>query len=604
MITNLETRAMMDCCRRKVRSAVVPAIFAVLLLAAPFCRGQNSNTGEIKGLITDATGSVVPGATVRISNVQTGLTTTTTTNQDGLYDAPSLELGEYSISFSLAGFRDYVRNGVVLQLTTIAINGVLEVGTATEKVIVTEAVPLLETEQSDQSLSIDAVAVQNAPIVGGDWRNELTNVIPGVNGGGGQSASGQSFGVNGTQGYMGNWLLEGAIATDPRDNNSSNNFPPVDAIGQVKINSSNYGAQYGNGVNAVNVILKSGANRWHGSAFEFIQNNAFNAKNYFQRGASAPLRWNEFGGSVGGAIIRDKLFFYFTYQRNPSTTSVVSILTVPTQAIRNGDFSALPATIYNPNTTVCAGPGNTNCSRTPFAGNTIPNGQIDPVAAAIQGYLPLPNLPGNVNNYSAVATTPGLNQWYVGKVDYNVSDANRISGSVLGFPTANTSGADAFCALGFDCTKSTTLNVAGQMGNTVHFFNWDSKRGTLTEMQSISTLPEDFHGVSTSAEIKVSPGGRFLYTSNRGHNSIAVFSIDPKSGHLTPIQDIPSGGEWPRNFEFDPTGNWMIVTNHNSYNVAVFRIDQVTGRLTAVGKPVEVPFPPFSPRFLTPSPKG
>jgi 6-phosphogluconolactonase len=143
-----------------------------------------------------------------------------------------------------------------------------------------------------------------------------------------------------------------------------------------------------------------------------------------------------------------------------------------------------------------------------------------------------------------------------------------------------------------------------EMGNTVHFFHWDGKRGILTELQSISTLPINFRGVSTSAEVKVSPNGRFLYTSNRGHDSIAVFSVAPKSGHLAPVQDIPSGGKWPRNFEFDPTGHWMIVTNHNSNNAAVFRIDQETGKLTAVGEPVEVPFPPFSPRFLKPLPQA
>jgi len=138
-----------------------------------------------------------------------------------------------------------------------------------------------------------------------------------------------------------------------------------------------------------------------------------------------------------------------------------------------------------------------------------------------------------------------------------------------------------------------------EMGNTVHLFNWDGQHGTLTEKQSISTLPADFHGVSTSADIKTSPDGRFLYTSNRGYDSIAVFSINQEDGRLTSIQYMPSGGKWPRNFELDPSGHWMIATNHNSNNAAVFQIDQKTGKLTAVGKPVDVPFP-FSPRFLEP----
>jgi 6-phosphogluconolactonase len=140
-----------------------------------------------------------------------------------------------------------------------------------------------------------------------------------------------------------------------------------------------------------------------------------------------------------------------------------------------------------------------------------------------------------------------------------------------------------------------------EMGDTVIFFHWDGQRGVLTEQQSISTLPPEFHGISVSAEIKVHPNGRFLYTSNRGRDSIAVFSINAESGRLTRIQDVPSGGRWPRNFDFDPTGHWMLVTNHESNNAAVLRLDPQTGLLTPVGQPVEVPFP-FCPRFLETQP--
>jgi 6-phosphogluconolactonase len=136
-----------------------------------------------------------------------------------------------------------------------------------------------------------------------------------------------------------------------------------------------------------------------------------------------------------------------------------------------------------------------------------------------------------------------------------------------------------------------------EMGNTVIFFHWDGKRGALTEVQSISTLPPDFHGVSVSAEIRVHPNGRFLYTSNRGNDSIAVFSINGEDGRLTPIQHVSSGGRTPRNFDFDPTGRWLLVTNHESNNASVLRIDPQSGLLTPVGQPVDVPFP-FCPRFL------
>jgi 6-phosphogluconolactonase len=138
-----------------------------------------------------------------------------------------------------------------------------------------------------------------------------------------------------------------------------------------------------------------------------------------------------------------------------------------------------------------------------------------------------------------------------------------------------------------------------EMGSTIHFFHWNSRAGSLNEVQSLSTLPNGFHGVSTAAEIKVSPDGNFLYVSNRGHNSIAVFSIDPRNGRLAPIQFVPSGGQTPRNFDFDPSWHWLLVTNQDSHNALVFKIDQSTGMLTAVGEPEDV-ISTFCPRFLKP----
>jgi len=135
------------------------------------------------------------------------------------------------------------------------------------------------------------------------------------------------------------------------------------------------------------------------------------------------------------------------------------------------------------------------------------------------------------------------------------------------------------------------------MGCTVTAFTWDSARGALTEFQTIPTLPADFKGTNTCAEVEVHPNGKFLYGSNRGHDSIAVFAIDPATGRLTPVERVPTQGKWPRNFAFDPTGRWMLVTNHNSDNAVVFRVDDATGHLTRTGEPVSVPFP-FCARFL------
>ena len=139
--------------------------------------------------------------------------------------------------------------------------------------------------------------------------------------------------------------------------------------------------------------------------------------------------------------------------------------------------------------------------------------------------------------------------------------------------------------------------LISEMGCTVTGFNWDSATGSLAEFQSITTLPADFTGTNTCAEILVHPNGKFLYASNRGHDSLAVFAIDPANGHLTPIEYAPSRGHWPRNFTFDPTGRWIIATNHDSDNAVVFRVDAATGRLSPAGDPVTVPFP-FCERLL------
>ena len=138
-----------------------------------------------------------------------------------------------------------------------------------------------------------------------------------------------------------------------------------------------------------------------------------------------------------------------------------------------------------------------------------------------------------------------------------------------------------------------------EMGSTVIQYDWDTKLGTLKELQTVSTLPADFKGVSMCAEITVYPNGKFLYVSNRGHDSIAVFAIDAKSGRLTPIEHVSSGGQTPRNFALDPSGRWMIVTNHGNNVAQVLRIDPATGKLTPVGSPVGMPSP-FCPRFLPP----
>jgi Carboxypeptidase regulatory-like domain len=447
-------------------------MFAFVVSCAMSAVAQNSNSGEIKGEVTDATGAVVGGTSVTLLDTATGVSTKTETNGVGIYDVPSLPIGPYTITFSKTGFRDEVRSGIILPVATVAVDATLQLGAASQQVVVTADVPLLQTEDSAQHLDLNTQAVLNAPVVGGVWYNELTNVLPGVNGGGSQDASGQGVGVNGTEGYSGTFLIEGALAQEPRDANASDNYPPIDAIGEANVQTSNFGAQYGNGVAAFNVLLKSGTNRFHGSLFEFNQNNDYDARNYFNPapGPIAPLHWNEFGGSVGGPIVRNKLFFYFTYQRNPNTSSGVYTTTVPTTGTNgttnmlSGCFPLTVNTSTGPASAVIDNPS----TGTPYPNNCI-NSPMDPVALAIQKYFPAPNQAGTdpyVNNYKVIQTTPTTSTWYVGKVDYDISKNNRLSGSYLDFPIGPlTYNVDPFCSRGFDCTLGNNYNMDGQISD-------------------------------------------------------------------------------------------------------------------------------------------
>src|SRR6266496_1865069 len=170
------------------------AVLTLVILIASFAFGQNANTGEIKGTVTDPSGAAIAEVKVTITNVQTGVNTVVNTNGAGIYDAPSVPLGDYKITFSKSGFRDFVRQGLTLQLQKIGIDATLQVGAATEEIVVTAETPLVETETSDQHVDLNAAAVQNAPIVGNDWRNEMMQLIPGVNTGGGTGGAGVAGG--------------------------------------------------------------------------------------------------------------------------------------------------------------------------------------------------------------------------------------------------------------------------------------------------------------------------------------------------------------------------------------------------------------------------
>jgi hypothetical protein len=294
----------------------------------------------------------------------------------------------------------------------------LTVGGTQQAIQVTEQAPLLQTENGEQSTTLQAQTMQVLPNVNQSWSN-FTKLLPGAAG------SGTGVAVNGNLPYYNNFLADGANVMLPH----SANFDQMvfEDVAEVQMNTSTFSAEYGVGGAVFNQISKAGTNQWHGSAYEYFQNDALNARNFFSK--TVPFeRFDNFGGTVGGPIFKNKFFFFFNVDKTINNSSGVYTNTYPTAAMRSGDFSDRSEwpTIYEPNT-LGQGP---NGGRIPFPNNMIPATFIDPLAAKFQTLFPAPNLPGYTNNWVGTLESPNpFLQWF-GRLDYNLSDKNRITFSI------------------------------------------------------------------------------------------------------------------------------------------------------------------------------
>lgn len=396
-------------------------VVLLVLCIAGFALAQNTNSGDFRGTVTDASGAVIPGVKVTILNTQTGVTKELTTNSAGIYDAVSILPGTYRLTFTKEGFDKLVRDGITLEVGALTVDAQLSVGATQQEIQVTEQATLLKTETGEQSTTLTAQTMMELPNVGQNWAN-FTRLIPGASG------TGTGIAINGNLPYYANFLADGASSTLPHSANVDVSI--FESLSEVQINTSSFSAQYGIGGAVFNQISKGGTNQWHGAAYEYFQNNALNARSFFDGGIGAPkLRYDNFGGAIGGPILKNKMFFYFNIDKIINPSSYFSFTTVPTDAMRQGDFSdpTLPL-IYDPATLHKDASG--NWVRNPFPGNRIPSSQFDKVAVNLQSYYPEPNLPGFTNNYHYAATSvnPFIKEF--GRIDYNINDKNRLTFSI------------------------------------------------------------------------------------------------------------------------------------------------------------------------------
>jgi hypothetical protein len=405
------------------------ALLLIVFLALP--AAAQEITGTITGTVTDQSGAAIPGLTVTVRNMGTNATQTVVTDENGVYAAALLPAGRYEVSLELAGFKRFVRSDIELSVNDrLGVNIVLQPGDVSEVVTVTAATPLVKTESSDVSTLISAKQVEQTPLNG---RNIMTLVAmqPGVSS---TLPSTLSVGlgnltnvfVNGNRASQNNWMVDGADNNDAGSNLALINYVNVDTVREVNILRSNYNAEFGrNAGGQVNVITKSGTNDVHGSGFYFVRNDALDASPFFgtldldrdgKRDAN-PLDYHNFGGTVGGPLMRDKLFFFFGEEFRQIETmrgTGLNITRTPTAAQRNGDFSGLP-TIIDPLT------------GQPFPGNIIPANRIDPVARALAERFPQPNGDfGGGRNFSAETLSQrDFRQEFI-RVDFRHSDAHNF----------------------------------------------------------------------------------------------------------------------------------------------------------------------------------
>jgi Carboxypeptidase regulatory-like domain len=392
---------------------------------------QNTNSGEIRGVVTDSSGAIIPGATVKVDDVDKGISHIYTTDSSGLYDTGSIVPDHYLITITAPGFQSYVRGPITLQVATVTIDAAMTVGAAQQQIVVKTDVPLLQTENGTQSTTFESQQMLQLPQVGADWENFVA-LLPGASSN--NYRTGQTASINGNLPYS-TVLADGATTTLPMSSNSD--VMVLETVGELKIDDSAFSAQYGIGGATFNQISKGGTNQFHGAGYEFFENNALNAADYaFGANNTVGLvRYNNFGFAVGGPIIKDKVFFYFNYDKtiNPGSAST-GFENVPTPAMLGGDFTGFQ-TLYDPTTQTVDSTG--KVLRKTFAdeygnGNKIPAGMISPVASAISKYYPAPNVAGATgftNNffYNVPSSNPFTK--YFGRLDWQINANNHFIAS-------------------------------------------------------------------------------------------------------------------------------------------------------------------------------
>ncbi len=416
-------------------------LLAGLLLPATILLAQTA--GEITGEVTDPSGASAPNATITATNKDTNVARTTQTNSVGVYSFPAMIPGSYEVKAAAAGFDTVVKTGIQLQVQqTARVDFTLTVGQATQTVEVSASGELLSTENASVGTVIEQKRITELPLNGRNFFS-LVALSPNVtygfapaaqaNNRQGGTRSALTMSLSGARATWTNYTLDGVTNTDINFNLYVL-LPSVEALQEFKVQQGIYSAEFGRESGQVNVSTRPGGNNYHGTVFDFLRNDALDAKNYDFIGtnpAKQPFRQNQYGFTLGGPVLvpklfngRNRLFFMFNYEALRARTTRVTTATTITQAMRNGDFSVVPTQLRDPLTRTGTGSAAT---ATPFAGNQIPVSRFDRNSLFLLGaYNPLPNITQAAaglprDNYQYLAKTPLDKDQLTTRIDFNES---------------------------------------------------------------------------------------------------------------------------------------------------------------------------------------
>lgn len=466
-------------------------IFLAILLALPASTAAQITSATIVGTIIDANGASIPSANVTARNTETGLVRTVTSDSEGNYRIEFLPVGKYVVEVVVtAGFKKAIREGITLSVSdTAQVDVSLEIGSVTEEVTVTSAPPEVNVNNAELGRTIQTREIENLPLV---ERNiyTLLDLTPGVqsNNSGVTTASVTTSNLSlgfpeqrtlingGTDGGTGsvNYYLDGGTnMTNLR--NTGNVSPNPDAVKEFRVQTNSYNAEYGRFASGIiNVLTKSGTNKFHGSLYEFIRNEAFNANEWGSILEKAPYKRNQFGGTIGGPIKKDKMFFFFSYSGlRQNTSTFLSGAIVPTAAERTGDFRVPSSGAIPRDPSTGTGPQRLLNTMTVFSclavsGVICPN-RIDPVARRIvDTYIPLPNI--GTNRWQGNVANPYNTDEILGKVDYQATEPHRLT-----FSYYKTSG------------LTTVFPGSGNVNWATQDYTWDQHNLNLSDVWVIDS---------------------------------------------------------------------------------------------------------------------